>query len=132
MRATRIMMASLVLAAGVLAAASLRAGSHTFLGTLVTVDNTTSNSVGFAAGSCRLPAGSFLVQNGGLTETNALVVNIQASIDNTNWLTVATYYPAATNATTEVYAPSYSAQTIYLRAQAVTTNSVDVGLSYQY
>lgn len=109
-----------------------RADSYTFLGTLITVNNTTSNSAALAAGSFSMPAGAFLIQNAGLTATNALRVNLQVSVDNTNFVTVATYWPAATNATTERYSPSYSAQTIYLRAQAVTTNSVSVGLSYQY
>lgn len=113
-------------------AGGVRAGSQTFLGTLITVDNTTSNSTALAAGTFAMPAGYFLIQNAGLTETNALRVNVQVSVDNTNFLTVATYYPAATNAATERYSPSYSAQTIYIRAQAVTTNSVNVGVSYQY
>lgn len=109
-----------------------RGGSQTFLGTLITVDNTTSNSASLAAGSFSMPSGYFLIQNGGLTATNALRVNVQVSVDNTNFLTVATYYPSVTNAATDRYSPAYSAQTIYMRVQAVTTNSVEVGTSYQY
>jgi hypothetical protein len=125
----------LVITTGAIALAACflaRADSYTFLGTLITVNNTTSNSAALAAGSFSMPSGVFLIQNAGLTATNALRVNIQVSVDNTNFVTVATYWPGATNATTERYSPSYSAQTIYLRAQAVTTNSVSVGLSYQY
>lgn len=109
-----------------------RAGNYTFLGSMVTVNNTTSNSTALAVGTLSVPEGRFLIQNGGLTATNALRVNVQISIDNTNFLTVATYWPSVTNAATDVYMPSYSAQTVYIRAQAVTTNSVQVGTSYQY
>lgn len=109
-----------------------RAASYTFLGSMVEVDDTTSNSVALAAGTFTMPSGYFLIQNGGLTATNMLHVNIQVSIDGTNFVTVATYWPSATNATTERFVPSYSLQTLYLRAQAVTSNTVTVGTSYQY
>ena len=109
-----------------------RATSYTFLGSLVPVNNTTSNSASLLIGTFNMPAGTFLIQNGGLTATNALRVNVQLSVDNTNWLTVSTYWPSATNATTETYIPSYAAQSIYIRAQAVTTNSVNVGGTYLY
>jgi len=107
-----------------------RASSYTFLGTLATVNNTTSNSTGLAI-STLSGSGSIYVQNGGLTATNALRVNVQLSVDNTNFVTVATYWPAATNATTELYYPSFSTP-LYLRTQAVTTNNVTVGVVYQY
>ncbi len=34
--------------------------------------------------------------------------------------------------TEDTHFPAYGAQTIYLRVQAVTTNAVQVGTSYQY
>jgi hypothetical protein len=108
------------------AAVSARAGSTTLIGSLVTV-NGTSNSVSVAAGSFALPSGYFFIQNGGLASTQALTVNIQASMDNTNFVTVAVYTPSATNATTDRFTPSYAVQTIYFRAQAVTTNAVGLG-----
>jgi hypothetical protein len=97
---------------------------------LQTVNNTTSNSTGLAVGTYS-GSGTFYIQNAGLTATNALKVNVQISADNTNFLTVATYWPAATNATVESYYPSFSAP-LYVRAQVVTTNSVSVGVVYTY
>jgi len=109
-----------------------RADSYVFLGSLVSVSNTTSNSAALAVGSFAVPQGRFFVSNGGLTATNALHVNVQVSVDGTNFVTVATYWPSSTNAVTDSFSPGYAAQTIYLRTQAVTTNAVSVGTTYQY
>lgn len=108
-----------------------RASTFTLVGSMATVNNTTSNTAAIAMGTLNYPGGTFYIQNAGLTATGALVINIQASLDNTNFLTIATYHPAATNATTELFSPSYSVQTIYMRAQVITTNSVSVGGIYQ-
>ena len=119
-------------AAFLLIAAAAQADSYMFMGSLVTVNNATSNSTALAVGTFSVPQGRFYIQNGGLTATNALRVNVQVSVDNTNFVTVATYWPSVTNAVTDSFSPAYSPQTIYLRAQAVTTNSVQVGENYQY
>ena len=124
-----VAVAGLVLVAGVVL---VRASSYTFIGALATVNNTTTNSTALAVGTFNMPVGTFLIQNGGLSSTNALLVNVQVSVDGTNFLTVATYRPTVTNAVTDTYVPSYSAQTIYIRAQAITTNSVQVGGMYLY
>ena len=110
---------------------AVKATTYTLVGSMVTVDNTTSNTAAITLGTFAYPRGTFYIQNGGLTATGALVINIQASVDDTNFITIATYRPAATNATTETYSPAYAAQTIYLRASVVTTNSVQVGGVYQ-
>ena len=108
------------------------AGSSILVGSMATINNTTSNSVSVAAGTLTLPGGYFLIQNGGLTATNALVVNAQFSTDNTNFTTVATYYPTATNATTDkFFVSSAGLQTVYFRLSVVTTNSVQVGATFQ-
>jgi hypothetical protein len=121
-----VMVAMAVLGSVLLARATL----YTLMGSLVTVNNATSNTVSVAVGTFTLPYGTVYIQNGGLTATNALQVNIQASMDNTNFVTVATYWPSRTNATTETFVPSYGVQTIYLRGQVITTNSVQVGGTY--
>jgi hypothetical protein len=105
-------------------------GTTTLMGSMVSCPAGTNNSVSAVAGSFLPPGGYFLIQNGGLASTNALVVNIQASIDNTNFVTIAVYTPSKTNATTDVFAPSYSSVPIYFRAQAVTTNTVLLGGSF--
>lgn len=107
-----------------------RAANTTLLGSMASVDGT-SNSVATAIGTVAYPRGTFLIQHGGLASTNALLVHVQMSLDNTNFVTVATYGPSATNATTETFSPAYSAATVYMRVQAVTTNAVDVGTTYQ-
>ena len=106
------------------------ASSYTFIGSLQTVNNTTSNSTGLAVGSVS-GSGTFWIQNAGLTATNAMKVNVQISADNTNFITVATYWPAATNATVESFYPTFT-QPLYWRAQVVTTNSVQVGVVYSF
>ena len=109
-----------------------RADSYTFLGSLATVDNTTENSPALAVGGFSLPRGVFLISHGTLTETNALRINIQVSLDGSNFITAATWWPARTNAWSVNFSPNYAAQTIWLRAQAVTTNAVQVGANYLY
>ena len=106
------------------------AGSVTLLGSLASVNGTT-NTVGTAAGTFTLPGGYFLIQNGGISTTGALTANVQASFDNTNFTTVATYTPSATNATTDKFVPVFSPQTVYYRVQIVTTNAVNVGATFQ-
>lgn len=102
------------------------ASSYLFIGDLVTVNNTTNNTAAISLGTYSPFRPVFYVQNAGLTATNALRVNVQLSIDATNWLTLATYWPAATNATNEAFSPTLS-PTFYLRSQVITTNSVQVG-----
>lgn len=107
-----------------------RAGSTILLGSMVTVNNTITNSAGIVIGNFSVPAGRFLIQNGGLSNTNALTVNVQLSLDDVNFTTVASYQPSVTNAVTDVFNPSFSPQNIYMRLQTVTTNSVQVGETF--
>lgn len=107
------------------------AGTTTLLGTLITVNNTTSNTVAVVSGTVPAPRGTFVVAHNGLTATNALVCTEQLSIDNTNWITVNTFTFAATNATAQSFlGGNYTNRTIYTRLAITTTNSVDVGVSY--
>lgn len=101
--------------------------------TLQSVASTTVNGLTNQVTGITLPARTYLVQNTGITGpadgTNALVINIQASFDGVNWTTIATYRPSRTNATVDTFAPSVNALTAYTRVQAVTTNTVSVGVT---
>jgi hypothetical protein len=88
----------------------------------------TSNSTVIALGTVNITPHTLLVQNGGLATTNALTVEAQYSFDGTNFATLATYQPSATNAAVGSYTPSLGAKTVYFRARITTTNSVNVGI----
>ena len=111
----------------------LLAGTSQFVGGLITVNNTTNvtGATAFGAFKCFPPA-SFAITNSGLTATNALRVNGQFSLDGSNWTTVVTYWPSATNATNEAWYPAAAAQTAYWRLQTITTNSVDLSIVGDY
>jgi hypothetical protein len=100
------------------------------MGSLVTVNNTTSNSPAVTAFSYNPTLQQFSVTHGALTSTGALTLNIQATVDQTNYVTIGTWTPSYTNATTETFSGSSYAITNYIRVQAVTTNSVQIGGSY--
>lgn len=102
------------------------ASSYLFIGDLVTVNNTTNSTAAVNVGTFSPVRPTFYFQNAGLTATNALRVDVQLSLDATNWMTLATYHPAGTNATNEAFSPAM-VTTLYMRSQVVTTNSVQVG-----
>ncbi len=123
-----------LLAALALTACTARAGLvATNAITLQSIATTTVNGITNTVSGVVLPSRSYLIQNTGIpgvaTGTNALVVNIQASFDGVNWTTIATYRPSSTNATVDTYAPNVNAVTAYTRIQAVTTNTVTVGVT---
>lgn len=70
---------------------------------------------------------TYFIANAGLASTNALLGQLQITVDGTNWTTVATYRPAATNATTETWTPALSGLTPTLRVVLTTTNAVTAG-----
>jgi hypothetical protein len=100
---------------------------------LQAVATTTVNGTAFSLGGISIPTRQHLIQNTGITGpsngTNALVVNVQLSMDGSNWVTVSTYRPTTTNATVDLFAPSTHDIACYMRAQAVTTNTVTVGVT---
>lgn len=119
-----------VLMFGVLIGSVLTAFASTIIfGSLITVNNTTTNSPGVQLGAYPTVPMTVYVTNTGLTATTALTANWQVSIDNTNFLTVATFNPPATNAGTYTWNIAATNQPIYSRFQLVTTNSVTVGLT---
>lgn len=100
------------------------------------VISTTNNGTGFSIINVVMPPRTFLIQHSGITGqvssvsgTNSLKVNMQISADGANWTTVGTYIPARTNATVDTFAPNLSQLTLYMRAQAITTNTTTVGVT---
>jgi hypothetical protein len=125
----RTLIIAALLAVGLFAVPRLHAGSSILVGSMSTV-NGTFNSPTNALGTFSYPGGRIAIQNGGLTDTNALVGKLQFSADGTNFITVAVYGPSSTNATTDTFIPSPAPVTIYYRFQVVTTNSVQVGATF--
>jgi hypothetical protein len=113
----------------------VRATEFTFLGSMVTVDTTTSNSPAASVGTFTVPRGALYLAHGALTATNNLPVKIQLSLDGTNFITVSTNWPSSTNATAatpETIWPAFTGNSVYMRISVTTTNSVEVGATYSY
>ena len=118
----------------VLALASFAAQAVPVLifGSLVTVNNSTTNSPPTAALAYNPALNQFTITHGSLTATSACQVNFQVTLDQTNYVTVGTWYPQYTNATTEIVNANQYFITNYVRGQCVTTNSVQIGGSYGF
>ena len=128
---------------------SLFAQSLTSLQTLTSVAGTNSGT-GVTVSGVHIPAYTFHLQTLGITNTpvlvtnvylgvtnvvnaatNAVTCNIQFSLDNTNWIRLATFHPLATNAAIDaLYLPSNTLP-VYLRSQVITTNALTVGVMKQ-
>jgi hypothetical protein len=90
----------------------------------------TNSGNAFRISNVVVPGVTYLVQNGGfVTATNALRLDIQFSFDQSNWTTLTNYYPATTNSTVDSFVPQLNPMTIYVRARAVTTNTISVGVT---
>lgn len=111
--------------------ASTMAAPVMMVGSLVTVNNTSTNSLVTAALQYNPTLQQFMITHGALTSTNALAINIFVNTTGTtNGVQVGTWYPSSTNATTEYINANTFSITNYVWVQAVTTNSVQVGGSY--
>ncbi len=108
---------------------SAQAAPTLIMGNLLTVNGTT-NSSPVTAFTYNQTLQQFSVTHGALTSTGALTLNIQATVDQTNYVTIGTWNPSTTNAATETFSGSAYAITNYMRVNCVTTNSVTVGGSY--
>lgn len=72
---------------------------------------------------------TFLVQNTGLVDTNALLGYVQISFDGTNFVNTGQFYQAtSTNAAVDTFTPNLSTNTIWLRLSIVNTNAVTNGV----
>lgn len=123
-------MKKLIIAAILATATLTQAALTTILGDPVTVNGTFNSSQVTIAGAS-VPQGTLYVYNGGLASTNALIAYRQVSLDGTNFVTVATYNPTATNSTTDTWSAANTNLNIYSRVQIVTTNAVSVGVTLQ-
>ena len=110
-----------------LAGAPRCTGASAILTPLTSFTGTNATS-SVAIGTHSLPPKPVYIQNGGLANTNAMVVYGQVSIDNLNFVTICQYQAAVTNAQTDTYTIPLTNVTIYLRALIVTTNAVGVGI----
>lgn len=113
---------------------NIRADSNTNLLSLTYVNGTNNGGV-YWASNCIVPLQKILAQslgitNGGATATNFVRINLQWSVDaaNTNWTTVATFYPSTTNATVDLFSTNFGAIRIPFRAQVITTNTIGVAV----
>lgn len=101
------------------------------IGSLVTVNNSTSNSPVVQALGNTTASQTLTITHGALTATNAFYIAGQFTVDQTNYFTSpVVWYPYYTNATTEYIPANYFTFTPYFRAQVTSTNSVQVGGSY--
>lgn len=108
------------------------AGPNQLVGTTVSINGTQNTAASSFGTFLCFPSSSFVITNSGMADTNALTVNAQFSIDNTNWLTIASYTPVLTNATNETWKPSITPQAGYWRVQIVTTGALDIGIVGNY
>ncbi len=115
---------ALILAVGFIA--GIKAQSS-FVGALITVNNTTSNLVSGTLSSFLIPASTSTIQHGGLANTNDEAYAWTFAIDSTNYLTVFNWHPTVTNATTETVTRPATTVTIVGRVVLVTTSSVTAG-----
>ena len=126
-------------------AVSVRAATTTNLLSLTSVTGTNAGNTVTASG-VSFPLRTFIFQSGPITNlagswgsgsyttngvTNAITRYWQVSLDAANWVNVYTNAPTTTNATVEQFTPVLSAQTVYYRVIAVTTNALPVATFMQ-
>jgi hypothetical protein len=118
---------------GALVVLVARATPFVMVGNLVTVSGTNDFPI-VTAGVFNPVRGAYSFLHDGLTSTQALAGYLQLTVDGSNFITLATYTPSATNAITnglsgEVFSPALSAVTYSYRLRIVTTNSLQVGVT---
>jgi hypothetical protein len=109
-----------------------RAAQPLFGGNLAVVNNTTSNLVSQSIGRLSFSPGTSYIQHVGLANTNDQLYTWQISLDQTNYFTIGTWRPTATNSGTESAIPVLSNATYYGRITLTTTNSTQGGGSFQF
>jgi hypothetical protein len=107
-----------------------RATPTLLVGSLVTVNNTSSNSPTIGALTYVPASQQFTISHGALTATNAFYLTFQPTLDGTNYVSSGVWYPFYTNACTEIIPPGYFTITNNFRVVITSTNSVQVGGSY--
>ena len=89
----------------------------------------TTNTAPIQIAGVSLPQTQIIVQNSqfNANATNlsaAFVTYLQASLDGTNYITIATNAPTATNALTSAYSPTLPSPPLYYRVSIVATNTI--------
>lgn len=115
-----------IVCAGVLLV-TYRALATSYILTSLTTVNSTGGPTnlplsGIQIANCLLTSKTLNIANNGMGTTNALVVNLQLSVDQTNFITVFTYQPSTTNAQTDTYVTPATNVTLYGRVQIFATN----------
>ena len=75
----------------------------------------------------QLESGPITNSNSLTNATNAILWEIQVSVDNTNYLTLTNARPNVTNAAVRTFAPDLSRLPIYFRVRTITTNGLPAG-----
>lgn len=84
-----------------------------------------------SASTARVPQHEFVIAYGGIgsTNTNDFRVEVQLSLDQANWTTVATYRATTTNGTVETFSPSFAAIQAYMRVSVTTSNTMSASVT---
>lgn len=111
---------------------AVSAKSEQLLGSLIAVNNATSNSAPASIGSITVPSQVLDVQTTGIPGgTNGLSVITSVSLDGTNFVSLHTLKMSTTNATTQAFNTGSTNVTLYFRVSAVTTTNVTLGITRQ-
>src|ERR1035437_2208547 len=70
--------------------------------------------------------------SGGLSTNTQESVLYEYSIDNVNWVTVATFHPSGNGAVTDYWSPATAQQNVYQRLRVVTTTNTSLTIVGQY
>jgi len=120
---------STLLGLALLATVAITAWSSTLWeGSLTTVNNTTAYSTSNTVTSVSLSAGNYVISDGGVGAGSNLTVNLQWSFDGTNFGTVATWSPSATNSETVPWNIGTLAPQVWQRFQIIAVGSIGVGI----
>ena len=121
---------ALLLTLILLAVCSAMATPTLIVGSLVAVNNTTSNSVYTTALNYSPQLQQWSVTHTALPNTNAFYLTFRVSLDQTNAVAVGTWYPSNTNACTEIVPANQFNITNYVQISCTTTSSVSYSASY--
>jgi hypothetical protein len=124
-----VLVVGMVIGVGLRALGGGQLGGQSLLGGLIPLNGTT-NGPSTVYGNFAFSKTLFIANDGGLSNVQAFSVNVQASLDGSNFVTVGTYTPGGTAATNETFRV-ITYPNIFFRAQAVTTNSYGVGVTFQ-
>ena len=97
-------------------------------GSLTTVNNTTVLTSSNTVAAVSIQGGNYVISYSGMNVGSNLTVNLQQSLDGTNFGTVASWTPSATNASTVPWTVGGLQLNVWQRFQIVTVGSIGVGI----